>query len=310
MRQQRGTAGVVEDGEPVPELGLILRQVGLPGLVPFRDRLGGRAVLQVRRLDREEHLVDRRFEAIAGCRVLEGVEAELVQERRHRDLRVVRHGLPQRQRPVCGQLAHQPIRERLDGIILVLLRLCLAADRDDGALDGGCRRLTGIAVGLWAAIDVHGGWRLVLGAYVATIDRELAIRVDADEDAGAGDLGGVVADRPILEGGERRLDFAEARVHLVGQFVGVLVFGFEFGVLGLQGIDRRLLLGREVCWRPVELAQTMGVAEWEVDIHLDPLPAFGGDLLRLGLQLLGDQACRAGRHFPANRHRPAEKDRA
>ena len=65
MRQQCGTAGVVEDGEPVPELGLILRQVGLPGLVPFRDRLGGRAVLQVRRLDREEHLVDRRFEAIA-----------------------------------------------------------------------------------------------------------------------------------------------------------------------------------------------------------------------------------------------------
>ncbi len=32
------------------------------------------------------------------------------------------------------------------------------------------------------------------------------------------------------------------------------------------------------------------MAEWGVDIHLDPLPAFGGDLLRLGLQLLGDQA--------------------
>ena len=34
----------------------------------------------------------------------------------------------------------------------------------------------------------------------------------------------------------------------------------------------------------------MGVAEREVDTHLDPLPAFGGDLFRLGLQLLGDQA--------------------
>ena len=54
MRQQRGAAGVVEGGEPVPESGLVLRQVGLPGLVPFRDRLRGRAVLQVRRLDREE----------------------------------------------------------------------------------------------------------------------------------------------------------------------------------------------------------------------------------------------------------------
>ena len=87
-------------------------------------------------------MVDRRFEAIARCRVLEGVEAELVQERRHRDMRVVRHSLPQRQRPVRGQLAHQPVGQRLDGIVLVLLRLGLAADRDDGALDGGCRRLT------------------------------------------------------------------------------------------------------------------------------------------------------------------------
>ncbi len=54
MREQRGRLVVVEDGEPVPELGLVLRQLGLPGLVPLRDRLGGRAVLQVRRLDREE----------------------------------------------------------------------------------------------------------------------------------------------------------------------------------------------------------------------------------------------------------------
>ena len=93
--------------------------------MPFRDRLGGRAVLQVRRLDREEHLPHRRFEAVARRRVLEGVEAELVQERRHRDMRVVRHGVPQRQRPMGGQLAHQPVGQRLDGIVLVLLRLGL-----------------------------------------------------------------------------------------------------------------------------------------------------------------------------------------
>ena len=176
-------------------------------------------------------------------------------------MRVVPHGVPQCQRPVSRQLAHQPVGQWLDGVILILLRRSFAADRDDGALDGGCRRLTGIAVGLRSAIDVNGGWRLVLGAYVAPIDRELAIRVDADEDAGAGDLGGVVADRPVLEGGERRLDFAETRVHLVGQFVGVLVFRLELAVLGLQRLNRRLLLDREVCWRSVEFAQTMGVAE-------------------------------------------------
>ena len=32
------------------------------------------------------------------------------------------------------------------------------------------------------------------------------------------------------------------------------------------------------------------MAEREIDIHFDPFPAFGGDLLRFGLQLLGDQA--------------------
>ena len=94
---------------------------------------------------------------------------------------------------------------------------------------------------------------------------------------------------PTLEGGERCFDFAEACVDLVGQFVGILIFGFELGVLGLQGIDRRLFLGGEVSRRAVELAQMMGVAEWKIDIHLDPLPALAGDLLGLGLQLRGDQ---------------------
>jgi hypothetical protein len=77
---------------------------------------------------------------------------------------------------------------------------------------------------------------------------------------------------------------------LVRQFVRVLIFGFEFGVLRVQRFDGRLLLGREVGGRAFELPQLVGVAIWEIDIDLDPLPAFGGDLLGFGLQLRGRQA--------------------
>ena len=100
--------------------------------------------------------------------------------------------------------------------------------------------------------------------------------VDADEDAGAGDLGGIVADRPILEGSKGRLDFAETLVDLVGQFVGLLVFGLEGFLFGLKRLDGRLLFlgeGDGVAGQPT---QAGGVAKGEVDSDLDPLPALGG----------------------------------
>ena len=67
----------------------------------------------------------------------EGVEAELVQQRRHGDMRIVRDGVAQRQRAMGGQLRHQPIGQRLDGVVVIVFRFgCLAADGDDGAMDG------------------------------------------------------------------------------------------------------------------------------------------------------------------------------
>ena len=108
----------------------------------------------------------RRLETSARRRVLEGVEAELVQQRRHRDMRVVRHRVPQRERAIRRQLADEPIGQRLDDVVLVLLRLGLAADRDDGALDRGRGRFAAvvlIAIGLRFAVAVHGSRRLVLG---------------------------------------------------------------------------------------------------------------------------------------------------
>ena len=56
MRQQHGAAGLVESSEPVPERGLVLRQIGFPGFVTRRDLDGGGAVLEVRWLGRKEYV--------------------------------------------------------------------------------------------------------------------------------------------------------------------------------------------------------------------------------------------------------------
>ena len=68
-----------------------------------------------------------------------------------------------------------------------------SGDGDDSTLDGGhsgdLRRAVSVLV---------GGLRrtaLVLGPDIAAIDAEAAIRVDADEHAGTGDLRGIVAHR-------------------------------------------------------------------------------------------------------------------
>jgi hypothetical protein len=54
---------------------------------------------------------------------------------------------------VHGQLAHKPVGQWLDGIVVVLFRVCLAADRDDGALAGVRARSGGAVRGAGAALD-------------------------------------------------------------------------------------------------------------------------------------------------------------
>jgi len=77
---------------------------------------------------------------------------------------------------------------------------------------------------------------------IAAIDRQHAFVINADENAGAGDVGGIVDRRPRFEGGQRRLDFPEPLIDLVRQFVGVLIVSLELVGLGLERIDRRALL--------------------------------------------------------------------
>ena len=53
--------------------------------------------------------------------LVEGVHAELVQKRCHRDLRMASDGVAQRQRAMRGQLRDEPVGQRPDGIIVLFL---------------------------------------------------------------------------------------------------------------------------------------------------------------------------------------------
>ena len=58
----------------------------------------------------------RRREAIE-CR-----QHEIVQHRREGHGRIARQRIAKRQRPMCGQFGDEPVRQRLDGVVLVIFR--------------------------------------------------------------------------------------------------------------------------------------------------------------------------------------------
>ena len=209
------------------------------------------------------------------------------------DRRRGRELIAQRQCPLGRQLRHQTFWQRLHGVVVLVFRLGrLSADGNDRALDHGRRRRGAIRAGGRTCIAVRLGLhrrRLVFRTDVAAIDRQRPLRVDADEDAGARNVGRRVGHRPIDEGDERVLDFAQPLIHLVRQFASLRIVGFERGIFGIERRDGRLLVLRESGGDALEPAQPAIVAVGEIDGDLDPLPAFGGDGLGLGLQLLGDE---------------------
>ena len=77
------------------------------------------------------------FETSLAGRPVEGVAAEFVQQRRHCDVRIVRQGVTQGERPVRCQLGDDAIGQRRNAVLLFVLNLSLAADRYNGA---ACRR--------------------------------------------------------------------------------------------------------------------------------------------------------------------------
>ncbi len=54
-------------------------------------------------------------------------------------------------------------------------------------------------------------------------------------------------------------------------------------MLGVERINGRLLLDRDIDGLSLQFSQATGVAIWEIDGDRDPLPAFCRDCLGLGL---------------------------
>ena len=151
-------------------------------------------------------------------------------------------------------------------------------------MDAGRRRRT---VGLVIGQD---DGRLVFRADIAAVDREPAIRADAHENACAGDVARVKDHRPVAEFAKQGFDLAEPRIDLVGEFVRILILGFEALALGVERVDLRLLIGRPFGGDAVDLAQALGVTVGEVGGDLDPSPAFRGNALGFRLQSRGNQS--------------------
>ena len=220
MRQQRGATVGIEPQQRVPQIVFALGQLRGPVPVTGFDRLGGSAVGKTRRLRAEARALRRNLQAGVECEPVERAEAQRVQHRRKRRAGIVRERIAQRQRAVRRQFDDQPLRQRLDAIVVlrIALRLggCVTADDTDDdpwaalRLDS-VRSIAGDGSGsrFRAAIGRRDR-RFVLAPDIAALDPQSAVGVDADEHASAGDLGGVISDRPVIERRQRRLRFRQA----------------------------------------------------------------------------------------------------
>jgi hypothetical protein len=241
MREQRRLAVAVETNQGVPETIFVLGQLLGPLLMAGLDRLRGGTVGEPRSLDAEARALGGDFEAGPGRHPIERTKAERMQHRREGHARIIRKGIAQGQRAVRRELGDEPFRQWLNAVVLfavtLRLRRSVAADGDNGTLDR-----TGWNGGGWsiAAITLNRlDRRLVFRTDVTPFDPELALGVDADEHAGARDVGGIVSDGALLECRKRGLDLTESSVNLVRQFVGVCVLLLEPLKLGLQGATAR-----------------------------------------------------------------------
>ncbi len=295
MGEQTLARVVVGRRQRVPEIGGFARQCRRPALVPDADRLGRLGLAQSRRLRPERHLLEVEFQAGVLRVGIEDFQAEGVQRGQERDAGLFTDGAAQRKRAMCRQFGHQPVGDRLHAIVFFRLglRLRIAVDGLAAALDPyrPGSRIVVVGLGSLRGIGLRRGRdrQLVLGPHIAAFDPYLALAVDADEGAGAGDFRRIEHQRPQLHAAQRLFDLGEALLDGLGDFVMVGILLFKLVVLRPQRFARRLFLGRQRHLLAPDLAQPEGVAIRKIERDLDPAPAFGPDRIRLAFQPLGDQ---------------------
>jgi len=107
-------------------------------------------------------------------------------------------------------------------------------------------------------------------------------------------VGRVERHRPLVDGGQRRLDLRQAAVHCLGQILDAGVRLLKPVILGLQRLPLGLLLGRDGHLLAPELAQAEAVAIRDLRRDLDPAPTLGPHRLGLALQLFRHQPAQQG----------------
>ncbi|MEY9393601.1 hypothetical protein AB7M74_002239 [Bradyrhizobium japonicum] len=165
------------------------------------------------------------------------------------------------------QLGNQPIRQRFGRILVLLFGVSsVTCDRDDCPLNGATclLPLDRLRIGALPDFSIDRG-DLVLRSDITPVHRQTPFGIDADEDAGADDLGRIVDHRPFFERDQCRLDLTETLVDLVRQLVGILILRFEPRVLRIECVYGGLLLWGELDRLAPELAQAVGVAVREID---------------------------------------------
>ena len=237
-----------------PEVSRLLRKRLCPVLVSNADRFGRGAVVEARRLRTEGDALQVQLEAAIRAIVVEGLERHDMQGRDEGDVQPLTESLAQAKRAVGRQLRHQPVGDWREAFVLLQFGHRLVRDdfnsRRIEARHGGARCL------VFCCIAVRLDRQFVLGTDIAALDTQAAIRCDADEGAGAFDLGPVEHDGSGLESLQRCFKLRQALVDLVGQVVGVLVFRGPAIELCLDSVARRFLLGSERRGLTAEQAQS------------------------------------------------------
>ena len=134
-----------------------------------------------------------------------------------------------------------------------------------------------------------GNGRLVFGSHIAALHTQHAGAIDADEGASPCDFLGVILDRPIVERGKCRLDFAKPLVDLFGEFLGIRMGLLELLILRPQRLGRGHLLVAHRDRLAGDVAQSVGVAVGKVGRDLYPFPAFGPNDIGFALELFGNK---------------------
>ena len=141
-----------------------------------------------------------------------------------------------------------------------------------------------------SATLLGSNWRFILRPHVAALDFHPPGIIDADEDAGAGDVGRVIDRRTLVAGRDLLFEFGHPLVDLLGQLVGAFVFVGETAIFGKRCVIARLLFlaDRRIVCR--QSPQPIAVAVREVDCDFGPFPTLGADFLHRGVEFFAGEA--------------------